>query len=215
MKRSWLPLKRSMAGMARPASALLMALALSACINLGVDKDAPPVSNFVLEDLGRTAPSHTPRPLTLVVLDTQATAFYDTDGLAYSDQPGTRSYYQYAHWTERPGKRFTDLLSLRLERENLFTAVVRDGQVRGDWLLETQLLEFYHDATRVPGKARVLLQADVVNLATHGLMAHKLFSVDADLASFDAAGAHVALNRATTHLLDDMMDWLASLPERN
>lgn len=215
MKRSWLPLKPCIVGVARPAGALFMALALSACINLGVDKGAPPVNHFVLEDLGRIAPSHTPRPLTLVVLDTQATAFYDTDGLAYSDQSGTRSYYQYAHWTERPGKRFSDLLNLRLGRENLYAAVVRGSPVRGDWLLETQLLEFYHDATHAPGKAQILLQADVVDLATHGLVAHKLFSVSADLASFDAAGAHEAFNRATTHLLDDMMDWLISLPARS
>jgi cholesterol transport system auxiliary component len=215
MNASRLRLKNSMRGVARVLGAILMALALTACINFGVDKNAPPVSHFVLEDLGRTATSHTPRPLTLAVLDTQVTAFYDTDGLAYSDQSGTRSYYQYAQWTERPGKRFTDLLNLRLGRENLYAAVVRDSQVRGDWLLETQLLEFYHDATRSPGKAQILLQADVVDLVTHGLVAHKLFSVGADLASFDAAGAHDALNQATTHLLDDMMDWLISLPARN
>jgi cholesterol transport system auxiliary component len=205
-------LKHSMRRLARPAGALSMALALTACINLGVDKNAPPVTHFVLEDLGRTAPAHAPRPLTLVVLDTQIAAFYDTDGLAYSDKAGTRSYYQYAHWTERPGKRFSELLSLRLGRENLYAAVVANGQVRGDWLLETELLEFYHDATRPPGAAQILLRADVVDLATHNLVGHKLFRISADLASFDAAGAHEGFNRATTRLLDDLLDWLTTLP---
>lgn len=200
---------------ARPAGALFIALALSACINLGVDKNAPPLTHFVLDDLGRTAPAHTPRPLTLVVLDTQVPAFYDTDSLAYSDQTGTRSYYRYARWTERPGKRFTELLNLRLERENLYAAVVGDGQVRGDWLLETELLEFYHDATHPPGTAKVLLRADVVDLATHKLVGHKLFSASADLASFDAAGAHEGFTQSATRLLDDLMDWLITLPARN
>jgi cholesterol transport system auxiliary component len=200
---------------ARPAGALFIALALSACISLGVDKNAPPVTHFVLEDAGRTVPAHTPRPLTLVVLDTQAPAFYDTDSLAYSDQTGTRSYYRYARWTQRPGKRFTELLNLRLERENLFGAVVGDGQVRGDWLLETELLEFYHDATHPPGKATILLRADVIDLPTRKLVGHKVFSASADLASFDAAGAHKGFNQATTRLLDDLMDWLINLPAGN
>ncbi len=215
MTGSLLLLKHSMRRVARPAGALFIALALSACINLGVDKNAPAVTPFVLEDLGRTAPAHTPRQLTLVVLDAQAPAFYDTDSLAYSDRTGTRSYYQYARWTERPGKRFTELLNLRLERENLYAAVVGDGQVRGDWLLETELLEFYHDATHPPGKAKILLRADVVDLDTHKLVGHKLFSASADLVSFDAAGAHEGFTQSTTHLLDDLMDWLITLPARN
>ncbi|HYP69167.1 MAG TPA: ABC-type transport auxiliary lipoprotein family protein [Thiobacillaceae bacterium] len=206
------PLKPSMRRAMLPAAALFVALALSACINLGVDKDAPPVTHFVLEDLGRTVPAHTPRPLTLVVLDTQVSAFYDTDGMAYSDQAGTRSYYKYARWTERPGRRFTELLNLRLGRENLFAAVVGGGEVRGDWLLETELLEFYHDAASPPGKARMLLRADVVDLATRKLVGHKLFSASADLSSYDAAGAHEGFTRATTQLLSDLIDWLGALP---
>ncbi len=215
MAGSFSLLKHLIRKAARPAGALFITLALSACINLGVDKNAPPVTHFVLEDLGRTAPAHTPRPLTLVVLDTQAPPFYDTDSLAYSDQVGTRSYYRYARWTERPGKRFAELLRLRLERENLFAAVVGDGQVRGDWLLETELLEFYHDATRPPGKTTILMQADVVDLSTHKLVGHKLFSASAELSSFDAAGAHEAFTRSTTRLLDDLMDWLITLPAGN
>jgi cholesterol transport system auxiliary component len=190
-----------------------LSLALSGCINFGLgNKDAPPVTNYVLGDLGRAAVTHTTRPLTLVVLDTQATAFYDTDGLAYSDGAGTRAYYQYARWTERPGKRLTDLITLRLDKENLFRAVVGDGQVKGNWLLETELLEFYHDASQPPGSTKAMLRVDVVDLANHTLIGHKLFSVNESLASFDANGAHQGFDQTTTRLLDDLMDWLATLP---
>ena len=208
-------LNHRMRNLARPAGIALIALTLSACINLGVDKNAPPVTNFVLEDLGRTAPPHAPRPLTLVVLDTQASAFYDTDALAYSDRAGTRSYYQYARWSERPGKRFTELLDQRIARENIFAAVTGNGQVRGDWLLETQLLEFYHDATKPPGRTRIVLRADVIDLATHKLVGQKLFRADADLTSYDAAGAYQGFTQSTTRLLDDIVDWLAALPAKD
>ncbi|MGO9445982.1 MAG: ABC-type transport auxiliary lipoprotein family protein [Thiobacillaceae bacterium] len=191
----------------------ILLLLVSGCINLGIggNKDTPAITNFVLDDLGRPAVSRTPKPLTLVVLDTQASAFYDADALAYSDRRGTRAYYQYAHWTERPGTRLTDLITLRLDREPLFTTVVGDTDVRGDWSLETELLEFYHDATQRPGEVRVELSADVVDLASHTLVGHKLFSVTDALATYDAAGAHDSFNRATTRLLSELTDWLASL----
>ena len=206
-------INQSTGRLGRAGIALFAMLALSGCINLGLgNKDAPAVTNYVLEDLGRTAEEHTPKPLVLTVLDTQTTSFYDSDGIAYSDGDGTRSYYQYARWTERPGKRMTDLLTLRLDREKLFKAIAGDGQVRGDWLLEMELLEFYHDASHPPGKARITLSADVVDLTRHTLVGHKLFSVSQDLASFDAAGAHQGFDQATTRLLNDLVDWLASLP---
>ena len=196
----------------RAGVVLFTTLVLSGCINLGLgNKEAPVVTNYVLEDPGATAVEHKPKPLVLVVLDTQTTSFYDTDGIAYSDGDGTRSYYQQARWTERPGKRMTDLMRLRLDKDNLFKAVVGDGQVKGDWLLETELLEFYHDAAHPPGKARITLRADVVDLATHSLVGHKLFSVSEDLVRFDAAGAHEAFDQATTRLLNELVNWLAAL----
>jgi cholesterol transport system auxiliary component len=197
----------------RASLVLVATLTLTGCINLGLgNKEAPAVTNYVLEDLGRAGVNHASRPLVLVVLDTQTTSFYDTDGMAYGDSDGTRSYYQYARWTERPGKRLTDLLTLRLEKENLFKAVVGDGLVKGDWLLETELLEFFHDAAHPPGKACITLRADVIDLATHTLIGYRIFRISEDLARFDAAGAHQGFDRATTRLLDELADWLAALP---
>lgn len=201
--------------LARVVAGLSLVLMTAGCINVGLDnKNAPPETNYVLNDLGRTPPQHPPKDLSLVVLDTQTSAFYDTDGLVYSDSKGTRSYYRYARWTERPGKRMTDLIRLRLDREKLFRTVVGNGQVKGDWLLETELIEFYHDAAQAPGKVRIVLQADVVDLASHTPVGHKLFNVEEDLPSFDAAGAHQGFDRATTRLLDELMDWLAALPTK-
>jgi len=35
-------------------------------------------------------------------MPTTAAAFYDTQSIAFSREPGTRAYYQFNHWTERP-----------------------------------------------------------------------------------------------------------------
>ena len=192
-------------------------LGLSGCVNLGLDgggKDAAEIVYYVLEDAGRqaTPPSSQPAERVLVLVDTYAGAFYDTDGMAFSKQPGTRGYYQFARWSERAGKRFSDLLLNRLEMEKTYSAVAStSSNVRGDLLLTTDIVEFFHDANQQPGAARMELRAELVDLKTHSLVARKTFSQSVAATSFDAAGAHKALNQAATQTLNDMLDWLKGL----
>jgi cholesterol transport system auxiliary component len=194
-------------------------LALTGCVNLGLDagKDATEIVYYVMEDGARaTAAAVTPAARVLVLTDTQAGAFYDTDGMAFSRQPGTRGYYQFARWSERSGKRFSDLLLARLEREKLFAAVAQtSSNVRGDWLLTTEIVEFYHDASQPPGAVKMELRAEVVDLKTRSLVARRMFSQTIASSSFDAAGAHKAFNEASTRTLNEMADWLKGLSARN
>lgn len=194
-----------------------LALALPGCVNLGLDggKDAQTIVYYVLEDAGRSPVAAPPSPHTLLVTDTTAGAFYDTEGMAFSSKPGTRGYYQFARWSERTGKRFSDLLLTRLERESLFDAVAQSGaSVRGDWMLTTDILEFYHDATRHPGSARMELRAEVTDLKTRKLLARKTFVQSIAVPSFDAAGAHKAFNEAATRTLNEVADWLKELASK-
>lgn len=191
-------------------------LALSGCVNLGLDaggKEASEIVYYVMDDAGRTpvaAASLNPR--VLVLTDTQAGAFYDTDGMAYSRQPGTRAYYQFARWSERAGKRFTDLLLTRLEAEKIFSTVAQTGtNVQGDWLLITEIVEHYHDASQQPGAVRMLLRAEVVDIKARKLIARNTFSQSVPAASYNAAGAHQAFNQAATQTLNEMADWLKTL----
>lgn len=194
---------------------LIPVLALSGCVNLGLggDKDTPNIVYYVLEDAGRAPPAAASAPLTLLVADTAAAAFYDTDGMAFSRQPGTRGYYQFARWSERSGKRFTDLMLARLERERIFSAVAQSASgVRGDWLLTAEILDFYHDAAQQPGAVKMEFRAEVVDLKTRTLLARKTFTQSVAVSSYDAAGAYKAFNEAATRTLDEMTGWLKNLP---
>lgn len=195
-----------------------LALSLTGCVNLGLDggKDAPEIIYYVMEDAGRaTMPeTQTGKPLSrvLVLADTQAGAFYDTDGMAYSKRPGTRGYYQFARWSERASKRFTDLLLNRLAQEKTFQATaLTSSNVVGDWLLMTEIVEHYHDAAQQPGVSKMELRAELVDLKTRTLLARKTFSQSVPVSSFDAAGAHKAFNQAATQTLNDLLDWLEGL----
>ncbi len=196
---------------------LSLALALSGCVSFGLagEDDPRAIVYYVMEDAGREAPAGTPSPRILLMADTSAGAFYDTDGMAFSNAQGTRGYYQFARWSERAGKRFTDLLLARLERERIFASVAQSGStLRGDWLLTTDILEFYHDATQPPGVVRMELRAEVSDLKTRALLARKTFVQTVAVSSFDAAGAHKAFNQAGTRTLDEVADWLKELASK-
>jgi len=91
----------------------LLGLLAAGCISTS---NTPPLQYYVLTDTGR-APEARRASLdgsVLLVQPTSVSAFYDTQRLVYSRAPGERAYYQFAAWTERPGRAFAELLSRRL-----------------------------------------------------------------------------------------------------
>ncbi len=192
-------------------------LALSGCVNLDLagEGEAREVVYYVMEDAGRPVPDTAPSRHILLMADTVAGAFYDTDGMAFSGKAGTRGYYRYARWSERSGKRFSDMLLARLEREKIFGAVAQSGSnVRGDWLLTTDILELYHDAMQQPGIVKMELRAEVIDLKTRTLVARRTFVQSVAVSGFNAGGAHKAFNQAATRTLDQLADWLKELANK-
>ncbi len=192
---------------------LTFALALAGCVNLADQPDFPAVVYYVLDDPAAAAPS---APVaadapTLVVLDTTASGFYDTDQIVFSRSPGTRGQYQFARWTERPGRRIGDLTRARLDSQGRWRVSAAGGQVRGDLLLDTRLIELYHDASSSPGQIRLELQAELVDLKDRTLLGRKVFKQQVPLQTFDAAGAAQASNVALGRVLDELAAWLATL----
>lgn len=199
--------------MKRGFSTLALVLLLGGCVNFGDRPDAPAVVHYVLNDPAPAVNPAAPRedaPV-LLVLDTTAGSFYDGEQLVFSRSPGTRGQYQFARWTERPGKRFADLMRDRLDRLGAYRIATAGGQVRGDLLLDTELVEFYHDATAEPGEVRVVLRAELVDLKRRALLGRRTFEQRAPLAQFDAAGAAEASGVVVGQLLDALAEWLANV----
>lgn len=195
---------------------LLLALAalLAGCLNLGNRSEMPAVVHYVLKDAEPATamvPVRAGAPA-LLVLDTATGGFYDTDQMVFSRSPGTRGQYQFARWTERPGKRFAELMRARLDRQGKWNVSVAGGYVRGDVLLDTELVEFYHDASRSPGHLRLVLRAELVDLKRRALLGRRVFTQEIALDTYDAAGAAQAANQAVRHALDDLTAWIAVTP---
>lgn len=190
-----------------------LALLLGGCVNIGEKSDGAAMVYYVLSD---PTPAASPAPVradapTLLVLDTTAGSFYDTDQLVFSRSAGTRGQYQFARWTERPGKRFADLMRARLDGQGTWRVSDAGGYVRGDRLLDTVLVEFYHDAASNPGQIRLVLRAELLDLKQRKLLGRREFEQQVPLASYDAKAAAAASNVAVGRVLDDLTAWLATL----
>ena len=192
---------------------LAASMLLGGCLNLGDASKAPAVVYYVLSDSGPAAPATAAMPVpapTLRVLDTTTGNFYGTEQLVFSRSPDTRGLYQYARWTERPGKRLTELMRARLEREGRWN-VSGGASVRADWQLDTELVEFYHDATSEPGQVRLVLRAAVIDMRQRTVLGQRVFEQQVPLERYDAAAAAQASSVAVSRLLDELTPWLVSL----
>lgn len=195
-------------------SLMVLILALGGCVSLNPHADSPGVVYYVLDDTGpaaslaQTARADIP---TLQVLNTTAAAFYNSDRLVFSRSPGTRGQYQFARWTERPGKRFADLLRARLERLGRYRITSAGGYVRADLMLDTRLVEFYHDAASEPGQVRLKLRAELIDLKRRSVLGRRTFESSVPSKSYDAAGAARASSLAVGRVLDDLDAWLATI----
>jgi len=193
-------------------SLIALVLALSGCVNFGQSANAPGVVYYVL-NAAEPAAAPTPVPAdapTLRVLDTTTGGFYDSDQLVFSRSADTRGQYQFARWTERPGRRFAELLRARLARLGRYRVAPAGGVVHSDLMLDTRLVEFYHDATREPGQVRLELRAELVDLKQRRLLGRHTFEQKVPLTTYDAAGAAQASNLAVSRVLDDVSAWLAT-----
>lgn len=193
---------------------LLMAglVFLSGCVSFGEKGSTASVVNYVLSD-SQTAGQPVPVPIdapSLLVLDTVAAGLYDSDQLVFSRSPGTRGQYQYARWTELPGKRFADLMRARLGQKSGWRVSAAEGYVHGDLLLVTHLVDFYHDAASEPGEVRFELRAELVDLKRRAVLGQRSFEQKVPLSSFDARGAAQASNTAASLILDELTVWLAT-----
>jgi len=194
------------------AAAAVTALALLAgCMSL---QDVPPREYYVLDDLAKAGASGRAAAAGRVLLVTAASAnpFYDTQSLVFSRAPGQRAYYQFAGWTERPGRRINDLLMRRLEARGSFKAVaVTTAGIKGDFVLSTRLEEFYHDTGTNPGSVRVEVSAEIVDYAGRTIVAQRRFAQSVPAAGENAQAAVSAFNQATTVLLDELSAWVESV----
>jgi cholesterol transport system auxiliary component len=182
---------------------VLIALLVTGCISATT---VPPVQYYVLRDTGPAPEARRAAAGGSLVLvhPTTVNAFYDTQRLVYSRASGERGYYQFAAWTERPGRAFAELLSRRLG------APLTTAGVRGDMVLRTRLEELYHDAASTPGHVTLVVTGELVDASGRRVGEPQRFTRSVPTRAENAAAAVEAANRAITEVLDDIAAWCDS-----
>lgn len=190
-----------------------MIAVLAGCTSLGSDE---PQRYYLLEPApAAAAATGNPRAAVLLVAPTTAPSFYETQEIVYSRGRGERGYYQFHAWTERPGRRLTELLVQRLERAGLFkTVATAVSGVQGNLVLNTHLAEFYHNAAATPGSVRVTITAELMDPVQRVLLARRTFERSAPAATYDAPGAVRAFGTAVAAILDDVTAWVNATAPR-
>jgi cholesterol transport system auxiliary component len=183
-------------------------IAGAGCASL-VGGDVPQPTFYVWRDPGASAPAPRALPRTLLVAPTATATFYDTQRIAFSREAGTRGQYQFAAWTERPGRRFDVLLLERLEGRSAFAQVASTtASVRGDLVLAVSLLDLYHDDVEPPGVARIRATAELTDRANRALLARRTIVAEAAVGADNAEAAVRSLDAALGRLLDELVPWV-------
>lgn len=141
------------------------------------------------------APTTSPQGGAITAAPTTVAGFYDTQDIVFSRDAGTRGYYQFSHWTERPQRVLQGELAARY-------APSREG-----YILAAHLNEMYHDAAAAPGVARISVTAELIEPVHRTTVARRTFTREAPAASHDAGGAVAGFNAAAGAVLDDLVAW--------
>jgi ABC-type uncharacterized transport system auxiliary subunit len=140
------------------------------------------------------------RGVAVRVLPSTVSAFYDTQDIVFSRAAGTRGYYQFNHWTERPHQAFHAQLAARFAYP----------AANAGYLLATHVDEIYHDAVAAPGTARVVITAELIDGRSRHVIAGRTIITTAPATTFDAAGAVHGFNDAVEHALNEIVQWVDS-----
>jgi len=192
----------------KPVAAALAVVILGGCLG---GQSTPPMTYFVMTDLtpasASTGAAAVPR--SLAVSGTAGDAFHDVENLVFSRVPGSRAYYQFAAWTDRPSRRVAALVERRLESRKYFVSVSSiTAGVNADVLLNVTVEELYHDLAVKPTVVRVQLAGEVVDWRSRTLMGRRSFAAVTPVAQDDAKSAVDAINRAVTQILDALVPWV-------
>jgi len=199
--------------MKRRAFAVIAASALlTGCVSVSVgSSDAPGLTYFVLADArpaAVTAPS-AGATVRLAIQSTGSDPLTDSTAIVFSRRAGERALYQFASWTERPSRRMAQLAQQRLEARGKFAAVTQLGQpIATDWLLTLAIETLVHDVSTEPGRAQLVLRAELIRRGDRSRVAQRAFSAAPPVPEAAAAAAVTAFGTATADVLDQLADWV-------
>lgn len=206
-------------GQRRALGLAAAAALLTGCVSVKVgSSDTPAMTYYLLAD---ARPASTEKPAaagspSLAIQGLSSDPLADSTTLVFSRRPGERSMYQFAFWTERPSRRLAQLAGSRLQAGGQFASVTQLGQpVSAEWLLTLSLDTLVHDVSASPGRAELVLTAELIQRRDRIRVARRVFSASAPVATAAAPAAVTAFGVATADVLDELTAWVEATVAAN
>lgn len=195
---------------AKSILAVACALAIAGCTGLRTT-ETESIHTYLLEAKFDQAEQAKSVPLTLLVSPPRAAPGYDTARMAFVRKPILLEYFAKNRWAEAPAKMLGPLLVSALEQRTNFRAVVpAGGMVKGDMRLDTELILLQQEFTTLPSRIHLRLRAQLIEQASHRVVATRVFEIFEVAPSDDPYGGVAAANRALARLFTQLADFSAT-----
>jgi len=177
-------------------------LTLTACAALS-GATAPTIYVLSPESTPLSKPTETGDRIIQVAMP-QAAAGYETAAMLYVRAPYTLEQYTESQWVDTPARMLLPLLVQHLETTGQFAAVLsaNNPQVAGEWLLNTEILQFQQEFLTVPSQIRLVVRLQLLDRVERTILTTATLEVTEPAPSEDAIGGVVAAQQAVKHMLE-------------
>ena len=133
--------------------------------------------------------------VTLYVASVEADPLYNSNGMAYTDQPYQVDYFAKNKWSDTPARMLQPLIVQTLRNTHRFHAITTSSNTRSDFVLNTKIIELRQLFVCKSSYIKFRLNAEIVDARTGHIIASKQFNVNQP-ASLNPQSGVEAANRA-------------------
>jgi len=194
---------------------LTSVLLLAACGGLAAPKMASQ-NIYVLEAGPGIQASQIKHDLVLAVSVPPARPGFDTQQMAYVQQPYELNYFANSRWADTPARMLAPLIAQAIAQTESFRAVLQAPvAIPVDVRLDTELVSLQQDFTTRPSRVRLTLRAQLMDVRGKRVLAARQFDEVENAASDDAYGGVSAANRLLQRLLGKLAEFCVNAPSHD
>jgi cholesterol transport system auxiliary component len=163
----------------------------------------------VLSQVPGGLPAGKTRAATLLVLEPETTAEFDTTQMAYRIEPYQVAYFSHNEWEETPSRMIQPLIAKTLQQSRYFSEVASPPFMgRYTYALRTEIVELTQDFTSEPATLRLAMRFHLARREGDALIATKEIVVREAMGEKTPYAGVVAANSAVASALRQLAQFV-------